>query len=252
MSAVWEIDGIDSTECLVLIALADHADDAGRCYPSIARLAKRTKLSDRGVQKVVYRLVDKGFLTVHPCAGQGGANLYVVTSTPTVPVVSVVNHVHPEPRSPRTTFTTPPNHVPKTPEPRSPKPSGTVIEPSVDKTKLDPVEILASIVTDDAAKSFTDFRKKIRKPLTATGAKRLSKALAEISAQGGDPSDALAMAEERGWQSITAAWYFKELRNAQPSIATSRGQQSGAGQQFTGIAGAAMRRRAAREQGHAG
>lgn len=143
MAAVWEIEGIDSSECLVLMALADHADDRGRCYPSIARLAKRTKLSDRGVQKVIARLIEKGFVTVTPSAGQGGANLYTVTATPDVPAIVVadpvgardvdaqrVNDVHPERGSPRTTGTTPPNDVRKTPERRSPKPSGTSIEPS--------------------------------------------------------------------------------------------------------------------------
>lgn len=77
MSQVWDIEGIDSSECLILIALADHADDQGRCYPSIGRLAKRTKLSDRGVQKVISRLIEKGFVSVSPCAGQGGSNLYL-------------------------------------------------------------------------------------------------------------------------------------------------------------------------------
>lgn len=123
MSQVWDIEGIDSSECLVLIALADHADEQGRCYPSIGRLAKRTKLSDRGVQKVISRLIEKGFITVSPCAGQGGANLYTVTATPEPR--SPLNDVHPRP-----TFTTPPNHVRETPEPRSPKPSRTTIEPS--------------------------------------------------------------------------------------------------------------------------
>lgn len=123
MSQVWEVEGIDSSECLVLIALADHADDQGRCYPSIGRLAKRTKLSDRGVQKVISRLIEKGFVTVSPCAGQGGSNLYTVTATPEPR--SPLNDVHP-----RTSFTTPPNHVRETPEPRSPKPSRTTIEPS--------------------------------------------------------------------------------------------------------------------------
>lgn len=127
MSAVWDIEDIDSSECLVLIALADHADDMGRCYPSIGRLAKRTKLSDRGVQKVISRLIEKGFVTVTPCAGQGGANLYTVTATPEPR--SPLNDVHP-----RTEFTTPPNHVRETPEPRSPKPSRTTIEPSEDIT----------------------------------------------------------------------------------------------------------------------
>ncbi|MEQ5796395.1 helix-turn-helix domain-containing protein [Paracoccus sp. NFXS7] len=137
MSAVWDIEGIDSSECLVLIALADHADDLGRCYPSIARLAKRTKLSGRGIQKVISRLIEKGFVTVTPCAGQGGANLYTVTATPEPR--SPLNDVHP-----RTGFTTPLNHVRKTPEPRSPKPSGTVIEPSTTAREAQPAVVVAA------------------------------------------------------------------------------------------------------------
>ena len=210
MSQVWDIEGIDSSECLVLIALADHADDQGRCYPSIGRLAKRTKLSDRGVQKVISRLIEKGFVSVSPCAGQGGSNLYTVTATPEPS--SPLNDVHP-----RTAFTTPPNHVRKTPEPRSPKPSRTVIEPSFSKTEAKPVEILAEVASENAASSFVAFRKQIKKPLTATAAGRLRGSLSQIKAQGGDPDDALGMAEERGWQSIKPEWYFKEAANGQPA-----------------------------------
>lgn len=128
MSAVWECEELDASERLVMLSLADHADDEGRCYPSIARLCRRTSMSDRGVQKVISRLSERGFITIKPNAGQGGANLYFLTSTtePGSP---------PEQRSPRTTFTTPPNPVRKTPEPRSPKPSGTIIEPSEDRAR---------------------------------------------------------------------------------------------------------------------
>lgn len=216
MAAVWECEALDQSERLVMLALADHSDDDGRCYPSISRLCKRTSMTDRGVQKVIARLVEKGFVSIVQNGGRGGANLYLVSATPTVPVVAVapdassrdvdaqlrwrvykrdayscrycgfqghedghnltvdhivpvskggtnaesnlntccfscnsskknkdldawlehrVNHVHPEPRSPRTTFTTPPNVVPKTPEPRSPEPSRTIIEPSTSSSR---------------------------------------------------------------------------------------------------------------------
>ncbi|ARO14421.1 hypothetical protein BVG79_01075 [Ketogulonicigenium robustum] len=116
MSAIWEAEGIDASECLVLIALADHADDEGRCYPSIARLCKRTKMSDRGVQKVIARLIEKGFVTVVQNAGRAGSNLYIINpdAGKTPEPCSPPNDVHPEPRSPppeprsenpRTTFT---------------------------------------------------------------------------------------------------------------------------------------------------
>ena len=211
MSAVWDIEDIDSSECLVLIALADHADDMGRCYPSIGRLAKRTKLSDRGVQKVISRLIEKGFVTVTPCAGQGGANLYTVTATPEPR--SPLNDVHP-----RTEFTTPPNHVRETPEPRSPKPSRTTIEPSVSIPAVEkPADILGQVASPEAARSFIAFRSKIKKPLTDTAARRVAATLTIIANQGGDADDALGLAEERGWQSIKPDWYFKETRSAQSS-----------------------------------
>ena len=132
MSAVWNMPDLDASERLVMLSLADHADDQGRCYPSIRRLCERTSMSDRGVQKVLGRLIERGFLSVRPNAGQGGANLYLVATTP-AGMVAPPNDVHPERRSPpRTVDTTPPNHVRKTPEPGSPKPSGTIIEPSIE------------------------------------------------------------------------------------------------------------------------
>ena len=123
MAAVFESTTLGPTERLVMLALADHADDAGRCYPAMGRLCQRTGLSDRAIQKNVKALVEAGYLTVAQNAGQGGANVYIVHPTPEPR--SPRNDVHP-----RTTFTTPPNVVRQTPERRSDKPSRTIIEPS--------------------------------------------------------------------------------------------------------------------------
>ena len=80
-----------------------------------------------------------------------------------------------------------------------------------------PPEILARYATKAAADSFTAWRKKIKKPLTETAALRIAKTLAAINAAGGDASDALGMAEERGWQSIKEEWYFGQRNsNAGP------------------------------------
>ena len=64
---------------------------------------------------------------------------------------------------------------------------------------------------EDAAESFINYRKSIKKPLTETAAKRLSEKLRFIFVGGGEPKDALAMAEEKGWQSIEPDWYFNSL-----------------------------------------
>lgn len=64
------------TPRFVLVALAEHADDAGQCYPSVARLARRTGLSKRSVQNSIKRLRVAGYLDVNPNAGKRGTNFY--------------------------------------------------------------------------------------------------------------------------------------------------------------------------------
>ena len=79
-----------------------------------------------------------------------------------------------------------------------------------------PAEILAHFTSKEAAESFVAWRKKKKAPLTETAALRICKTLAAIKAAGGDPSDALGMAEERGWASITPEWYFKAVHAETP------------------------------------
>jgi hypothetical protein len=75
-----------------------------------------------------------------------------------------------------------------------------------------PAEILAHHCTKEAADSFIAWRKRTRKPLTEAASLRIAKTLAAINAAGGDASDALAMAEEHGWQTIKPEWYFKMVK----------------------------------------
>jgi hypothetical protein len=86
-----------------------------------------------------------------------------------------------------------------------------------------PAEILAHYCTRQAAGSFCAWRKRTRKPLTESAALRIVRTLAAITAAGGDASDALGMAEEHGWQTIKADWYFKTIKQetAAPSKPTA-------------------------------
>ena len=64
MGAVFKID-LPPSEKVVALALADHAhDDGTEARPSIERLASKTSLSTRQVQRVVKSLVEKGVLVV--------------------------------------------------------------------------------------------------------------------------------------------------------------------------------------------
>jgi DNA-binding transcriptional ArsR family regulator len=78
MSQVWELD-IDHSEMIVLLAMADHADDDGQnCYPSNAYLAWKTGYSDRQVRRVLRTLESTGIITrvAHEEGGRGLATEY--------------------------------------------------------------------------------------------------------------------------------------------------------------------------------
>ena len=78
MSQVWELD-IDHGEMIVLLAMADHADDDGQnCYPSNAYLAWKTGYSDRQVRRVLRTLESTGIITrvAHEEGGRGLATEY--------------------------------------------------------------------------------------------------------------------------------------------------------------------------------
>lgn len=75
-----------------------------------------------------------------------------------------------------------------------------------------------------AAESFIAYRKRMKgKALTVLAAKRIATTLGEIFNARGDPDDALGMAEEKGWMSVQADWYFKAKKGA-----SQNGQQNAA------------------------
>lgn len=62
---------------LLLLAIADHANDDGLCYPSQKRLAIKTSCSERQVRNLIATLVSENLLEiVERSSGRGKANLY--------------------------------------------------------------------------------------------------------------------------------------------------------------------------------
>jgi hypothetical protein len=71
------------TELLVLLAIIDDARDDGHgAYPAVARIAKRTRLSERTVRSALRGLERSGDLTVIRHPGRKHANDYIVTLAP--------------------------------------------------------------------------------------------------------------------------------------------------------------------------
>jgi hypothetical protein len=123
MSRVWDYapEDIGGSELLVLLALADFAGDDGICWPSVKTIARKSRISERQVKRILHRLADLHLIeVVLSGGGRKGekrlSNRYRVTLagildsnsdnlrpvTPTTPViVSPVSPVIVSPVSPK-------------------------------------------------------------------------------------------------------------------------------------------------------
>lgn len=59
----WDVKGLDAQSRLVLLLLADVADEAGVCWPSVAFISERTGLGDRAIRYRLTELDDLGLLS---------------------------------------------------------------------------------------------------------------------------------------------------------------------------------------------
>jgi hypothetical protein len=70
MSAIWDMD-FSPVEKLVLLALADWANDDGVAWPSIVQLAKKTGCGERTVQRTLRQAEINGLLVRKEVTGKG-------------------------------------------------------------------------------------------------------------------------------------------------------------------------------------
>lgn len=70
MSAVWDMP-FSPVEKLILLALADWANDDGVAWPSIAQLARKTGCGERTVQRTLREAEKTGLLVRHENPGKG-------------------------------------------------------------------------------------------------------------------------------------------------------------------------------------
>lgn len=117
MTVVWDESPRKGGELIVLLALADWANEDGVCWPSVAKLAERARMSERSVQKVLTRLKDAGEVEIHYggfISGRNRTNTYRVLTGRTFDTPSRA-------APPATTEGTPPV-----------KAGGTTVEPPVE------------------------------------------------------------------------------------------------------------------------
>lgn len=113
MTKVWQMT-IPHTPKLVLLSLADQANDACTCWPSQPQIAARCSLSDRAVRDQLTWLEERKVIRRNVRPGVG-TTFTIALDEYTEPRNAVPPRNNIPPHLPR-------NHVPPTPEPRSGNP----------------------------------------------------------------------------------------------------------------------------------
>lgn len=131
MSVVWEME-LKPAEKLVLLALADNANDEGVCWPSIRTICRKSCLGESTVHRAIGKLKELGMLYVNGNDGHSN-NFNVLPGR-----IEGVSIWHPP--------VTPPLTV--TPPPVSPRhPRGVTLAPRIIKeSSIEPSEIFRKLL----------------------------------------------------------------------------------------------------------
>jgi hypothetical protein len=205
MTAVWDREDLSSTQKLVLLSLADWANDEGLCWPSIDRLAIKTSMAGRSVQRIIRDLESMGFVKRDEVLGKGNRYWISIPLTQCHPCPSV---------TPPLTESHP---TPDTVSPNTPKIHQL-------NTKYIRRE-LPDWIPADAWNGWVEMRKQLKKPLTDRAYNQAIDKLVAFMAKGQNITEVLDRSTMNGW---TDLYEIKERKNGTTNRATNqRGNQNG-------------------------
>lgn len=78
MTGVWDCSKMEGSKRLVMLCLADFANDNGLCWPSYPTIAKKCLISDRQVIRNIQECVDAGELLLISRRGRHKTNIYII------------------------------------------------------------------------------------------------------------------------------------------------------------------------------
>lgn len=226
---VWYVSTVEGSDRLVLLALADFADEDGNCFGSWGKLSQKTRLCRATVANSLKRLRDAGHLVMvekghRKLAGDGAE-----ASTWKIPGVSemglklrpvqdidpsglnagpkwskrwtqVVQDIDPNVKKHKEQEeqknTTPPASQP------SPSPSSFVSPPRAKPPKFDPATLSLphGAGLANAWSEFAQHRREIKAPLTPTAAQRIVADLAAVNEA--TAVEALRKSVKHGWRGV--------------------------------------------------
>tara|TARA_R110000868_G_scaffold332670_1_gene593672 strand:+ start:505 stop:966 length:462 start_codon:yes stop_codon:yes gene_type:complete len=74
MTYVWENSPYNGNALIVHLALADHADDQGICWPSQQYLANKCKISVRQIRRIIHQMIADSYLFIEQQSRAGVSN----------------------------------------------------------------------------------------------------------------------------------------------------------------------------------
>lgn len=200
MTLAWAAIVGDHTDKLVLLALADNANDEGQCYPSLTNIASRCEMHRATVMRSIQSLETAGHVRrtvrmgrntvyqVHPCQGDtssteqlvAGSNQSQRATNPSQPATSPSPLINPSPSENR--------HKPsKGKRAKGPNPETVPDEPPPSNLNV------------EAWHRWVQYRKQIRKPIHPAswlGAQR------KLAAFGTDQATVVEQSIANGWQGL--------------------------------------------------
>lgn len=78
MHLVWENAPCRENSLLILLALADWANDDGVCWPSMQKLADKARVDRRSAQRIVRKLVQQRLISIDEGGGRANQHQYTV------------------------------------------------------------------------------------------------------------------------------------------------------------------------------
>jgi hypothetical protein len=212
---IWESGPPKQGPLLVMLALADYANDQGQCWPSIKSIAKKSRITDRGTQKILRSLEAEGWICIDTGNGRHGCNKYQINPE---------RRYTPERGSPRTSITETPNVDAETPNVDTPEPLLTINEPSYDDNACDAVRDAKPHkvrIPDDWVPTDDDLDYAYSLQLTDTEIKEIAD---DFHAYWADRTDAGGKKSSRGWKQT----WRNRVRDQAPRYIRNRRMASGA------------------------
>ena len=222
MSECWDLQ-MTPAQKIVLISLADQANDEGVCWPSISTMEARTCLSERTIQRAIQWLESVGILSRDERSGRSNVYILHPKQSLTPVTVSPPSQCHPRHCDGGPPSQCHPTPVTVTGDPRhsdTQNRKGTVNEPSMNRERARARESEQIFATDELPDGFTremadelvQYRDEQGAPLSPIAFKKLVWQIAR-SASMCDVSPRRVMDEmmAAGWNSVQPAWVRRIL-----------------------------------------